>query len=131
MTQKTVLITGCSSGIGRLAAFTFQANGWNVIATMRTPEKETELNQLENLLVAQLDVTDVESVDKAIAEGIERFGTIDVLVNNAGRGGRALLEQMSDEKILDVFETNVFGAMRVTGPMLPHMRNRGAAVSSM
>ena len=126
MTQKTVLITGCSSGIGRLAAFTFQANGWNVIATMRTPEKETELNQLDNLLVAQLDVTDGESVDKAIAAGIERFGKINVLVNNAGRGGRALLEQMSDEKILDVFETNVFGAMRVTRAVLPHMRNMGA-----
>ena len=125
MTQKTVLITGCSSGIGRLAAQTFQANGWNVIATMRTPEKETELNKLDNLLVARLDVTDSVSVEAAVANGIERFGEIDVLVNNAGRGGRALLEQMSDEKIRDVFETNLFGAMRVTRAILPHMRKRG------
>ena len=125
MTQKTVLITGCSSGIGRLAAQTFQANGWNVIATMRTPEKETELNKLDNLLIARLDVTDSVSVKAAVANGIERFGKIDVLVNNAGRGGRALLEQMSDEKIRDVFETNVFGAMRVTRAILPHMRKRG------
>lgn len=125
MTQKTVLITGCSSGIGRLAAQTFQANGWNVIATMRTPEKETELNKLDNLLVARLDVTDSVSVEAAVAHGIERFGEIDALVNNAGRGGRALLEQMSDEKIRDVFETNLFGAMRVTRAILPHMRKRG------
>jgi NAD(P)-dependent dehydrogenase (short-subunit alcohol dehydrogenase family) len=125
MTQKTVLITGCSSGIGRLAAQTFQANGWNVIATMRTPEKETELNKLDNLLVARLDVTDSVSVEAAVAHGIERFEEIDVLVNNAGRGGRALLEQMSDEKIRDVFETNLFGAMRVTRAILSHMRKRG------
>lgn len=125
MTQNTVLITGCSSGIGRLAATTFQARGWNVIATMRAPEKETELNQLENLTVARLDVTDNASIQAAIAEGIERYGAIDVLVNNAGRGGRALLEQMSDEKIREVFETNVFGAMRVSRAILPHMRKRG------
>ena len=126
MSQKTVLITGCSTGIGRLAARTFQAAGWNVIATMRRPQEETELNQLENVLVAPLDVTDSDSVDAAIAAGIDRFGGVDVLVNNAGRGGRALLEQMSDAKIRDVFETNVFGAMRVARAILPHMRQKRA-----
>jgi NAD(P)-dependent dehydrogenase (short-subunit alcohol dehydrogenase family) len=122
MTRKTVLITGCSTGIGRLAAKTFHANNWNVIATMRSPEEETELTQLDGVLVAKLDVTDPTSIDQAIRGGIARFGRIDVLVNNAGRGGRALLEQMSDEKILEMFETNVFGVMRVTRATLPHMR---------
>ena len=96
MSQKTVLITGCSTGIGRLAARTFQAAGWNVIATMRRPQEETELNQLENVLVAPLDVTDSDSVDAAIAAGIDRFGGVDVLVNNAGRGGRALRQHFTN-----------------------------------
>ncbi|MDE0271749.1 MAG: SDR family NAD(P)-dependent oxidoreductase, partial [Gammaproteobacteria bacterium] len=91
MTQ-TVLITGCSTGIGRLAAQTFQANGWNVAATMRRPENEGELNSLENTLVAGLDVTDQSSIADAIAKALERFGGIDVLVNNAGYGGHAALE---------------------------------------
>lgn len=125
MTRKTVLITGCSTGIGRLAAKTFHANNWNVIATMRSPEDESELTQLEGVLVAKLDVIDATSIDQAIRDGIGRFGHIDALVNNAGRGGRALLEQMSDEKILEMFETNVFGVMRVTRAILPHMRQRG------
>ena len=126
MTRKTVLITGCSTGIGKLAAKTFQAAGWNVIATMRTPEEESELTQLDNVLVTALDVTTMASVEAGVQDGIEKFGTIDVLVNNAGRGGRALLEQMSDAKIQEMFDINIFGAMRVTRAVLPHMRQRKA-----
>jgi len=125
MSKKTVLITGCSTGIGRLAAKTFQQRGWNVVATMRTPEDEQELSELDSVFVTRLDVTDSQSVEAAIDASIERFGAIDVLVNNAGRGGRALLEQTSDEKILSLFEINVFGLMRVTRAVLPHMRSRG------
>ena len=125
MTTRTALITGCSTGIGRLAALTFQAKGWNVAATMRSPDHETELDRLDNVFLCRLDVTDPESVRTAVAATLERFGAIDTLVNNAGRGGRALLEQMSDEKILEVYETNVFGVMRVTRAVLPHMRRRG------
>ncbi len=95
MSQKTVLITGCSSGFGKLSAKTFHKNGWNVIATMRSPQKETDLTQLENVLVTRLDVTDSESIEAAIAQGREKFGTIDVLVNNAGFGGHGCLEQFS------------------------------------
>ena len=66
MTTKNVLITGCSSGIGKLAAQTFHARGWNVAATMRTPERETELTQLDRMLVTQLDVTDASSIQAAV-----------------------------------------------------------------
>ena len=109
MAKQTVLITGCSTGIGRLAALTFQKQGWNVVATMRSPERETELTELDSVVVLRLDVTDPESISTAVDTAIREFGEIDVLVNNAGRGGRALLEQTSDEKILSMFQTNVFG----------------------
>lgn len=124
MSQKTVLITGCSSGFGKLSAKTFHRHGWNVIATMRSPEKETDLTQLENVLVTRLDVTDSESIEVAITQGREKFGTIDVLVNNAGYGGHACLEQFSQEQIYAMFETNVFGVMRMCRGVLPQMRQQ-------
>ena len=76
--KKTVLITGASTGFGKLAAKKFQQEDWNVIATMRSPQKETELNQLNNVLVTRLDVTDKDSIQQSIQEGIEKFGGIDV-----------------------------------------------------
>lgn len=122
--KKTVLITGSSSGFGKLAAKTFHDKGWNVVATMRSPKKETELNQLDDVFVTRLDVTDIDSIETAVDEGISRFGSIDVVVNNAGYGGHALLEQMSDDAIRAMYETNVFGVMNVTRTILPHMRLR-------
>jgi len=79
--KKTVLITGASSGFGRAAAKLFHTNGWNVIATMRSPEKETELSALSDILVSKLDVTDKLSIQNAVADGIKKFGKIDVLVH--------------------------------------------------
>lgn len=128
MATRTVFITGCSTGIGRLTALTFQAKGWNVAATMRSPEHETELSELENVLVTRLDVTDGASVEAAIGATLERFGAIDVLVNNAGRGGRGLLEQTTETQQQQMYETNVFGTMRVTRAVLPHMRARRSGV---
>ncbi len=122
--NKTVLITGCSSGFGKLAAKTFSDKGWNVIATMRSPERETELTKLDNVLVTRLDVTDAGSIKQAVDEGLARFGAIDVLVNNAGYGGHALFEQATDEAIRAMYETNVFGVMNVSRAVLPHMRRR-------
>ncbi len=124
MDNKTVLITGCSSGIGALTARTFQAKGWNVIATMRTPERETELTQLDGVLVTRLDVTDQASIRQAVEEGLERFGAIDVVVNNAAHSGYALLEQSTDKLTREMYETNVFGVMNVCRAVLPHMRKR-------
>jgi len=122
--KKTVLITGCSSGFGKLTAKKFQQEGWNVVATMRSPEKETKLTQLDNVLVTRLDVTDQERVTKAVKQAIEAFGAIDVLVNNAGYGGYALFEQFSEETIYAMYETNVFGVMRVSRAVLPYMRQQ-------
>ena len=125
---KTVLITGCSTGMGRLAALTFQEKGWNVVATMRRPEKETELGSLENTLVTALDVTDQSSINDAVAEAVDKFGTIDVLVNNAGYGGHAALEQSSDESVRAMFDTNVFGVFNTTRAVMPILRKQGHGV---
>lgn len=126
MSKKTVLITGCSTGIGKLAARTFHAQGWHVVATMRTPEKETELTKLDGVLVTRLDVTDDASIEAALDETLERFGTIDAVVNNAGRGGHALLEQMSEEKVRAMYDTNVFGVMNVCRAVMPHLRRQAS-----
>ncbi|WP_025688861.1 SDR family oxidoreductase [Paenibacillus zanthoxyli] len=120
--MKTILITGTSSGLGREATKLFASNGWNVVATMRSPEKETELDQLEGVLVTRLDVLDQDSIASAIKAGIKRFGKIDALVNNAGYGQNGLFEGVSREQIRKQFETNVFGVMEVTRAIIPHFR---------
>ncbi|MFT5834607.1 MAG: NAD(P)-dependent dehydrogenase (short-subunit alcohol dehydrogenase family) [Cognaticolwellia sp.] len=120
--NKTILITGASSGIGKAAAILFQQKGWNVIATMRTPEKETELVQLENTLVTSLDVLDLDSIQNAIDLGIQRFGKIDALVNNAGYGAYGPLETFPRENIIRQFNTNVIGLLDVTRAVTPHFR---------
>lgn len=128
MSKKTALITGCSSGFGKLTAKHFHKNGWNVIATMRTPEKETELTELSDVFVTRLDVTDKQSVSEAVAAGVAEFGSIDVLVNNAGVSGVGVFEQWDNEEINALFNANVFGLMRVTKEVLPVMRKQGEGV---
>ncbi len=120
--SNTILITGASSGIGRTTAKHFQAKGWNVVATMRRPENEEELMHLDNVLVTRLDVQDSTSIAGAVAEGIERFGRIDVLLNNAGYGAYGLLEATPMEKIRRQFEVNVIGLLATTKALLPHFR---------
>lgn len=119
---KTVLITGTSSGFGKLTAKKFHNEGWNVIATMRSPEKETELNQLENVLVTKLDVIDTESIKQAVNKGIERFGKIDVLVNNAGYVVAGVVEEISNSDLQKQFNVNVFGVVNTMKAILPHFR---------
>ena len=127
--MKTILITGASSGIGAAAARHFQANGWNVIATMRDPEDKSDLGALENVHLARLDVTDSESIATAVADGIGRFGRIDVLLNNAGYGAYGALEAFTMGRIRRQFETNVIGLLEVTKAVLPHMRrNRSGTI---
>ncbi len=120
--RKTILITGASSGIGKETAKYFQVNGWNVVATMRNPEMETELTNLENVIVTKLDVLDLGSINQAISVGIQKFGGIDVLLNNAGYGAYGPLESFPREKILRQFNTNVIGLLDVTRAVLPHFR---------
>jgi short-subunit dehydrogenase len=120
--EKTILITGASSGIGKETTKLFLSKGWNVIATMRNPETETELKQLANVLVTKLDVLDLDSIQKAVDEGVQKFGGIDVLLNNAGYGAYGPLEAFSRDKILRQFNTNVIGLLDVTKAVLPHFR---------
>jgi len=122
MTQ-TILITGTSSGFGEATARLFAARGWNVIATMRNPEASNALQLGDNVLVTRLDVEDLDTIDAAIAAGIERFGRIDALVNNAGYGLFAVFEAASREAVKRQFDVNVFGVMDVTRAILPHFRS--------
>ena len=89
--KNAVLITGCSSGFGKASAALFLDHGWNVIATMRSP-KARLFEDGDRLLVTSLDVTNPNSISDAISKGIEQFGDIDVVVNNAGIGSLMLTE---------------------------------------
>ncbi len=121
--MNTVLITGCSSGYGLETARYFHANGWNVIATMRTP-REDVLPRSERMRVLALDVTKPES----IAAALEMSGPIDVLVNNAGIGVVGAFEATPMATTREVFETNTFGVMAMTQAVVPQFRARRSGV---
>jgi NAD(P)-dependent dehydrogenase (short-subunit alcohol dehydrogenase family) len=123
--KQCVLITGCSSGIGRATAFAFQRKGWQVVATMRSPEKETELTSFPDVLVEYLDVTSRESIGLAVEKALEHFGKIDVVVNNAGTGQFVVFEEADEAIIRETFETNILGMMWVTKAILPEFRKNG------
>ena len=124
--KKTVFITGTSSGLGKLTAKYFAAAGWNVAATMRTPEKETELDKLENIRIFKLDVTNPEQVKTATEKAIAAFGKIDIVVNNAGMGTYGALELANEEDIDWQFAVNTRGPINVIRAFLPHFRdNKG------
>lgn len=126
--MKTIVITGSSSGIGKATAKHFAAQGWQVAATMRKPENDTELKQLENISLYQLDVTDEASIANATAQILDDFGTVDVVLNNAGYGLMGAFEAASQEQIKRQFDTNVFGLMSVTRAFLPHFRANKAGM---
>jgi NAD(P)-dependent dehydrogenase (short-subunit alcohol dehydrogenase family) len=121
--MKTVLITGSSSGYGLETARHFHAQGWNVIASMRTPRKDI-LPQSERLRVLELDVTKPTSISAAV----EASGTVDVLVNNAGIGMFGAFEATPMTIVREVFETNTFGVMAMTQAVLPQFRARKSGV---
>jgi NAD(P)-dependent dehydrogenase (short-subunit alcohol dehydrogenase family) len=123
--SKTIFITGTSSGLGKLTAKHFAALGWNVAATMRSPEKETELNTIDNIKIFKLDVTAVEQVKTAVEESIAAFGRIDVVVNNAGMGTYGALELAREEDIDWQFAVNTRGPINVIRGFLPHFRANG------
>ena len=127
--RKTILITGASSGIGKATATYFHQQDWNVVATMRTPDQEHDLTALANVLVTRLDVQEADTIHRAVAAGLARFGRIDVLVNNAGYGAIGLLEATPLEKIRRQFDVNVFGLIATTKALLPHFRaNRSGII---
>jgi NAD(P)-dependent dehydrogenase (short-subunit alcohol dehydrogenase family) len=117
--MQTILITGCSSGYGLETARHFLANGWNVIATMRTPRNDI-LPRSGSLRILPLDVTSEDS----IAAAVESAGPIDVLVNNAGIGVVGAFEATPMSYIRKVFDTNTLGVMAMVQAVIPQMRER-------
>jgi len=121
--MQTIFITGTSTGIGKATAKLFQSKGWRVIATMRKPEKETELTKLENVTVLPLDVTNLEQIKSTVEKAISS-GSIDVVLNNAGYGLLGAMESYSDEQIVRNINTNLLGVIRVTQAFIPHFREK-------
>lgn len=123
MSSKTVLITGCSTGIGQDLAQRLAQAKYTVIATARNPE------MLDNLPVAlklPLDVTNADSIVSVTAEVIHRFGRVDVLVNNAGYAVRGAVEEISVAQVQEMFDVNVYGVMRMIQAVVPYMRQQKA-----
>jgi NAD(P)-dependent dehydrogenase (short-subunit alcohol dehydrogenase family) len=121
--MPAILITGCSSGFGLETAKLFLERGWDVIATMRTPNPAL-LSISERLRILSLDVTDAAS----IAEAVKSAGRIDVLVNNAGFGAPAPIELTAPETVQSLFQTNTIGTLAMIQAVLPQMRRRRAGV---
>jgi NADP-dependent 3-hydroxy acid dehydrogenase YdfG len=121
--MKTIFITGASAGLGKATAKLFQAKGWKVIATMRSPEKETELTQLPNLIMLPMDITNIDQVRQTTKNAID-LGDIDVVFNNAGYGLIGPIEAHSEEQIRAQFDTNFFGTLSVIRAFIPYFRNR-------
>ncbi|MEO3408510.1 SDR family NAD(P)-dependent oxidoreductase [Mucilaginibacter sp. CAU 1740] len=126
--MKTIFITGTSSGLGKLTAKHFAKQGWNVAATMRTPEKETELTQYSNITIFKLDVTDLEQVKAATTDVIDKFGKIDVVVNNAGMGTYGALELAKEDDIDWQFAVNTRGPINIIRSFLPHFRENNGGM---
>jgi NAD(P)-dependent dehydrogenase (short-subunit alcohol dehydrogenase family) len=119
--MSTVLITGCSTGFGELAALTFADLGHRVFATMRTPGKSAAIAARTDIEQLALDVCDSASVDAAVAEVVARAGGIDVLVNNAGIEMFGAVHLLSDAEVLRQLDTNVVGVVRMARAVVPVM----------
>ena len=122
--SQTIFITGASSGIGKATADLFAARGWNVVATMRNPSDGSDLESRDNVLVTRLDLLDADSIQSAVDAGLERFDSIDVLLNNAGYGAYGPLEATPMDVIRRQFDVNVFGLIETIQAVLPGMRER-------
>jgi NAD(P)-dependent dehydrogenase (short-subunit alcohol dehydrogenase family) len=119
------LITGCSAGFGRAFAEAALARGDSVVATARRVESVEDLAG-DNVLVVALDVTRQEQIDAAVGASLERFGRVDVLVNNAGYSSVGAVEEVEMGDLRSLMETSFFGAVALTKAVLPHMRERGS-----
>ena len=117
-------ITGCSTGFGRELATQALARGYRTVVTARKPEQVEALAALGTALVLKLDVTDQGQIDAAITAAKAKFGGIDVLVNNAGIGYFAAIEESEEDEVRRMFEINVFGLSRMIKAVLPGMRRR-------
>ncbi|MGY3686859.1 SDR family oxidoreductase [Vibrio coralliilyticus] len=127
MTQ-TVLITGVNSGFGYLTANTLSDNGYTVIGTMRDPQGRNAsiANEFaaKGVMIVDIDVTDDESVTRGVQHTLEKTGTIDILINNAGVGTLGWQESFTIDDFKKVFDINVFGVQRLTRAVLPYMKKQ-------
>ncbi len=122
--NKTIFITGTSSGIGKATVELFAKQGWNVIATVKSNYVNTDLfKALPNVTVYELDLTNFEQVNSVAEMAIKKFGKIDIVVNNAGYCLMGPTETSTMEQIKAQYETNVFGVFAVTKAFIPHFRN--------
>jgi NAD(P)-dependent dehydrogenase (short-subunit alcohol dehydrogenase family) len=126
--SRVWLITGSSTGLGRALAEAALAQGDRVIITARNPDKIQDLEQQypQTAKAVRLDVTDPVTIQTAVQSGLETFGRIDVLVNNAGYGLLGTIEEVSDQQIRDQFETNFFGLLNVTRAVLPIFKKQNS-----
>ncbi len=129
--QQTVLITGATDGLGRAAALLLAEKGYRVFAAGRSTEKRAELDRLAAtkklpLETLELDVCNDSSVSRAVKHILQKAANIDVLINNAGVGLMAVTEELKLDDLRRLYETNIFGLLRVTQAILPHMRERKA-----
>ena len=123
MPEHTVLITGCSSGIGRASAEAFLEEEWTVYATARDTEDIAHLAE-QGCETAELDVTEQADIDRVVERIVDDTGRIDCLVNNAGYAQFGPIEDVPVERVHDQFDVNVYGPHRLTRAVLPHMRDR-------
>jgi len=123
MEKKTILITGASTGLGKATAKLFLSKGWNVIATMRNPDKETELNGLPNVVLLPLDVTKTMQIHAMVQKALG-LGPVDVVFNNAGYGLVGAVESHSEQQIRAQFDTNFFGTLEVIRAFIPYFKKQ-------
>ena len=129
--DKVAIVTGSATGIGYETAIHLAKNGFYTYASMRNIQKGNEISEIAKseslpLSAIQLDVTDSVSINKAINTVINERGRIDVLVNNAGYGLISSIEDISEEELKAQYETNVFGAFKITQAVLPYMRKQNS-----
>ncbi|HEX4033565.1 MAG TPA: SDR family oxidoreductase [Solirubrobacteraceae bacterium] len=136
--QEVVVVTGAATGFGRLTAESLARRGYRVVATMRDPdgrnaEARDQLAAIASdeqlaLRVSELDVADPAGAEQMVADVLGQEGAIDVLVNNAGYSVHGLMETITDEQAKGLFETNLFGVLRLNRAVLPHMHERGSGL---
>ncbi len=123
MEKKTIFITGASTGLGKATAKLFLSKGWKVIATMRSPEQETELNELPNVVLLPLDVTKTAQIQETVQKALA-LGPVDVVFNNAGYGLVGAVESHSEQQIRAQFDTNFYGTIGVIRAFIPYFREQ-------
>lgn len=122
--ERTVLVTGSSSGIGRATVEAFLDEEWTVYATARDTDDITDLGELENCRIDSLDVTDEDDIQRVVERVTDEMDRVDCLVNNAGYGQLGPVEDVSVDAAREQYEVNVFGPHRLLREILPEMRRQ-------